>query len=209
MAINKLQEIRLFSNPTDREMYDNMGEVYAITMSIQALEKAFMKDCITQDQYTSRCTKLLAQYKTAWASMQTTHCEINTIEEFLIEYRLDAPLALQRIRDDKPYTIKDDKGNSGKLIAEISCTYITVSNYLEMEMTGAGDLVHDVSNLHHQLSRLSNLPNHSEAIELISKWKDVLKGMQASDALDEEQAKQMKLDVTTAHTSFDQFLENE
>ena len=78
-----------------------------------------------------------------------------------------------------------------------------------MEMTGAGDLVQDVSNLHHQLSRLSNLPNHSEAIMLISKWRDVLKGMQASDALDDEQAKQMKLDVTTAHTSFDQFLENE
>lgn len=74
-------------------------------------------------------------------------------------------------------------------------------------MTAADDLVNDVSNLHQQLSRLSNLPNHSEAITLISKWKDVLKNMQASDALDEEQTRQMKLDVSTAHSAFDQFLE--
>ena len=117
-----MQEVRLFSGPTDREMYDNMGEVYAIVMSLQALEKAFMKDCITNEQYTSRCSKLLGQYKTAWTAMQNTQCDISAIEEFLKEYRLDAPLALQRIRDDRPYTMKDDKGNAGKLIAEISCT---------------------------------------------------------------------------------------
>ena len=122
MAINRMQEVRLFTGPSDREMFDNMGEVYAIVMSLQALEKAFMKDCLTHDLYTSRCTKLLAQYKTAWVAMQNTNCDIMAIEEFLKEYRLDAPLALQRIRDDRPFTMKDDKGNAGKLIAEISCT---------------------------------------------------------------------------------------
>jgi hypothetical protein len=33
--------------------------------------------------------------------------------------QLDCPLALERIREDRPITIKDDKGNTSKCIADI------------------------------------------------------------------------------------------
>ena len=45
--------------------------------------------------------------------------EFPTVESFMAKYRLDAPAALERIKEDRPITIKDDKGNTSKLIAEI------------------------------------------------------------------------------------------
>lgn len=41
--------------------------------------------------------------------------------------QLDCPAALDRIREDRPITIKDDKGNTSKCIADIvsvSCTVL-------------------------------------------------------------------------------------
>ena len=34
-------------------------------------------------------------------------------------YQLDCPAALERIKEDRPITIKDDKGNTSKCIADI------------------------------------------------------------------------------------------
>jgi ESCRT-I complex subunit VPS28 len=34
-------------------------------------------------------------------------------------YKLDCPAALERIKDGRPITIRDDKGNVSKSIAEI------------------------------------------------------------------------------------------
>ena len=34
-------------------------------------------------------------------------------------FQLDCPAALERIKEDKPITIKDDKGNTSKCIADI------------------------------------------------------------------------------------------
>ena len=39
-------------------------------------------------------------------------------------FQLDCPAALERIKEDKPITIKDDKGNTSKCIADI----VSVSN---------------------------------------------------------------------------------
>ena len=35
--------------------------------------------------------------------------EYPTVEAFMAKYRLDAPAALERIKEDRPITIKDDK----------------------------------------------------------------------------------------------------
>ena len=34
-------------------------------------------------------------------------------------FQLDCPAAIDRIREDRPITIKDDKGNTSKCIADI------------------------------------------------------------------------------------------
>jgi ESCRT-I complex subunit VPS28 len=51
------------------------------------------------------------QYKAAFRQVQSD--EYPTVESFMRKYRLDCPAALERIKEDRPITIKDDKGNIG------------------------------------------------------------------------------------------------
>lgn len=48
--------------------------------------------------------------------------------------QLDCPLAMERIKEDRPITIKDDKGNLNRCIADIVsvCNYIFISHLLQM-----------------------------------------------------------------------------
>ena len=52
----------------------------------------------------------------------------------MAKYRLDAPAALERIKEDRPINIKDDKGNTSKLIAEIVALFITAMDKLKLDI---------------------------------------------------------------------------
>ena len=97
-----------FRSAREREKYDTMADLYAVINTIQCLEKAYIKDAITPKEYTGACSKLLVQYKAAFKMVQSE--EFPTVESFVKKYRLDCPAALERIREDRPITIKDDKG---------------------------------------------------------------------------------------------------
>ncbi|ELK11753.1 Vacuolar protein sorting-associated protein 28 like protein [Pteropus alecto] len=41
------EEVKLYKNAREREKYDNMAELFAVVKTMQALEKAYIKDCVT------------------------------------------------------------------------------------------------------------------------------------------------------------------
>lgn len=59
------QEVRLYENSREREEIDNRANVFALVNTIQALEKAYLKDAVTPAEYASQCSILLAQYTAA------------------------------------------------------------------------------------------------------------------------------------------------
>jgi hypothetical protein len=59
---------------------------------------------------------LLTQFKAAFKLVEN---EFKNVEDFVKKYKLDCSLALTRIKEDRPITIKDDKGNTSKCIADI------------------------------------------------------------------------------------------
>ena len=68
-------------------------------------------------RYTSACSKLLEQYKVAFRQVRN---EVSSLESFVKQYKLeDCHAALERIQEDRPITIPDDKGNTSKCIADI------------------------------------------------------------------------------------------
>jgi len=44
-------------------LYDSLAEIYSIIVTLDALEKAFLKDSISESDYTETCNRLLKQYK--------------------------------------------------------------------------------------------------------------------------------------------------
>jgi len=59
------QEVRLYSSARQREDIENKAELYSIIKTLQELEKAYIKDAVPSEIYTSQCSKLLVQYKSA------------------------------------------------------------------------------------------------------------------------------------------------
>uniref|UniRef100_G3VZR8 Vacuolar protein sorting-associated protein 28 homolog n=2 Tax=Sarcophilus harrisii TaxID=9305 RepID=G3VZR8_SARHA len=199
-----LQEVKLYKNAREREKYDNMAELFAVVKTMQALEKAYIKDCVTPNEYTAACSRLLVQYKAAFKQVQGS--EINSIDEFCRKFRLDCPLAMERIKEDRPITIKDDKGNLNRCIADIVSLFITVMDKLRLEIRAMDEIQPDLRELMETMNRMSHLPPDFEGRQKVSQWLQTLSGMSAADELDDSQVRQMLFDLESAYNAFNRFL---
>lgn len=199
-----MEEVKLARNPREREKFDNLAELFAVLTTLQCLEKAYIKDCVPAKEYTSQCSKLLVQYKAAFRQVQGD--EVPDIETFCRRYRLDCPAALERIREDRPITIKDDKGNTSKLIAEIVALFITTLDKLRMDIKSMDEHFSDCKDLCDNLSTLSILPSDFEGRIKVEKWLNVLKQMNVSDELTENQVREMIFDYEAAYQALNKIL---
>ncbi|KAB1257926.1 Vacuolar protein sorting-associated protein 28-like protein [Camelus dromedarius] len=221
------EEVKLYKNAREREKYDNMAELFAVVKTMQALEKAYIKDCVTPNEYTAACSRLLVQYKAAFRQVQGS--EISSIDEFCRKFRLDCPLAMERIREDRPITIKDDKGNLNRCIADVVSLFITVMDKLRLEIRAMDEvrllggeggrrrergsqralfpqIQPDLRELMETMHRMSHLPPDFEGRQTVNQWLQTLSGMSASDELDDSQVRQMLFDLESAYNAFNRFL---
>lgn len=199
-----IEEVKLFRNAREREKYDNMADLFALVNTLQHLEKAFLRDCVTPKEYTAACSKLLVQYKAAFKQVHGD--EFPNIEAFVKKYRLDCPAALERIKEDRPITIKDDKGNTSKCIADIVSLFITIMDKLRLEIKAMDELQPDLRDLMDTMNRLSSLPSSFEGKQKVSSWLDTLSNMQASDELSDTQVRQLIFDLESSYNAFNRFL---
>ncbi|KAH3696335.1 hypothetical protein DPMN_083798 [Dreissena polymorpha] len=197
------EEVKLYKNAREREKYDNLADLYAVINTLQSLEKAYIKDAIHPKEYTGACSKLLVQFKAAYRQVDK---EFKNVEEFMKKYRLDCPLALSRIQEDRPITIKDDKGNTSKCIADIVALFITVLDRLKLELKAMDEIHPDLKDLMDALCRLSILPPDFEGKQKVGSWLEKLSAMSASEELDEGQVRQMLFDIESSYNAFNKVL---
>ena len=201
---SKLQEeIKLYENARQREDYDNRANVFSLIKTIEALEKAYIKDAVTPDQYTTSCNILLDQYNAAFKLIKTSFASVET---FAQRYMLHCPAAMERIKEGHPITVRDNKGNTSKAIAEIVSLFITIMDRLRLEIRAMDELHPDVKELYETMSRMSSLSATFEGKLKVRKWLDEMGSMQASDELSEDQARQMLFDLEGAYNDFNRFL---
>jgi len=200
-----MEEVRLSKNPREREKYDNLAELFAVLSTLQCLEKAYIRDSVGAKEYTANCKKLLVQFKAAFKQVQSE--EFPTVEKFVKKYRLDCPAALERIKEDRPITIKDDRGNTGKAIADTVSTFITLMDKLNLETKTTDELFPDMNDLNDSINSLSMLPDDYVGKPKISKWLATLRDMEASDEITDEQVRQMLFDLQTSYDAFNKLLQ--
>ncbi|XP_046852337.1 vacuolar protein sorting-associated protein 28 homolog [Xenia sp. Carnegie-2017] len=198
------EEVKLYNNRHEREKYDNLADLFAVINTLQALEKAYIKDALTPKEYTAACSKLLVQYKAAFKQVQND--EFPTIESFLDRYKLNCPAALERIKEDRPITIRDDKGNTSKCIADIVMLFITAMDKLRLGIRATDEIHPDLRDLIDTMNSLSKLDENFEGKIKVKNWLETLGGMKASDELSDDQARQMLFDLETAYNLFNKSL---
>lgn len=199
-----LEEVRLMKNARERERYDAMADLYAVINTLQNLEKAYIKDAIPAKEYTAACSKLLVQCKAAFKQVQSR--EYPTIQSFMEAFRFDCPAAMQRIEEGRPITIKDDKGNTSKCIADIVSLFITTVDKLRLNISSIDDIQPDLRDLSDTMERLSLLPGDFVGKEKVSYWLDKMSSMSASDQLSESEVRQLIFDLETSLNAFNKLL---
>lgn len=200
VVMNLFEEVRLYKTSREREHFDNLADLYAVVNSIQCLEKAIIKDCVTPKEYTAACSKLLVQYQAAFKQVQH---EFGTIEEFMKKYHLDCPAALARIKEGKPITMKDDKD---KCIADITSLFITIQDRLRLGYKSTDEIQPDLLQLQETLNRLPTMPTDFEGKSKINEWVTVFSNMSASDELSEAQVRQLLFDLESGFLLFNRLL---
>ena len=201
-----MDEIKLYENAREREEYDNRANVFSLIQAIQALEKAYIKDAVSPQDYTTQCNLLLVQFNAAFKLIKD---KFPTVEAFTKRYLLHCPVAMERIKEGRPISVKDDRGNVSKSIAEIVSLFITIMDRCRLEIRAMDELYPDVKELYEIMSRMSSLPSSFEGSVKVKKWLDELNKMQASDELSEDQARQMLFDLESAYNDFNRFLSHE
>ena len=201
--------MKLWTKSSEREQWENMAELYSIVTSVEHLEKAYIRDVITADQYTPECTKLIAQFKTALNLVRGRYQQ--DFELFMQDYQMHCPAAQNRLKIGVPATIehvimsqsaKDSSQQSAKYVAETVQFFITLMDSLKLNLI-AVDQIHPVlADLMQSLNKLTSLPPDYQGRGKIKEWLVTLNKMKASDELSPEQARQLMFDLEQAHTSF-------
>lgn len=116
MSFNLDSEVRLSSTNADRERLDELATLYGLIVSLDYLERAYVRDSITSTQYVSphplpkssrmtdgdvlyryapACSRLLTQYKSV---MKLVGDSVVSLEAFMQEYRVRPPNASKHDR---------------------------------------------------------------------------------------------------------------
>lgn len=57
--------MKLASSSAERDLHESLAEIYSIIVTLDGLEKAYIRDVVTESEYTETCTRLLKQYKSS------------------------------------------------------------------------------------------------------------------------------------------------
>lgn len=140
------------------------------------------------------------------AFKQVQSDEFPTVDSFVRKFRLDCPAALERIKEDRPITIRDDKGNTSKCIADIVSLFITLMDKLRLEIKAMDELHPELRDLVDTINRLSLIPEGFEGKIKVTHWLQTLNAMQASDELTEGQVRQLLFDLESSYAAFNNLL---
>ncbi len=84
------QEVKLADTRAERDLQDSLAEIFSIIVTIDELEKAFLKDTIPEGDYTEICERSLKQYKSILAD-ETVARAFGGLEEFKAEWDVRMP----------------------------------------------------------------------------------------------------------------------
>jgi len=202
------EEIALYSNSRERQAYDDKATLFAIITATEHLERAYARDAIDPQEYTTECNKLISQFRLAEKAALEKGMKT---EDFMKLYDMDCPRATERLLNmGVPEPIR--KGNAGGTaavavtVAETVQHFITTMDALKLEQRAVDELQPLLSDLMESLTRLPDTPNDFEPNRKVQKWLQKLNGMRAVDEINDEDSRQLYHDLDSAYAEFTRYL---
>ncbi|ODA79426.1 hypothetical protein RJ55_05019 [Drechmeria coniospora] len=210
-TINLDEEVKLTNSRAERDLQDSLAELFSIIVTLDELEKAFLKDAIPEAEYTEICERSLRQYKALLAD-ETIAREFRGLEEFKSSWDLEAPRATERLRVGMPSTTvtasssstapapSTTNNTSGVLILEATQEFITFLDAVKLGMLSKDQLHPLLSDVIQSVNRVTDVDFDHRG--KIVQWLITLNQMKATEELSEQQARELELDIQQAYQGF-------
>ncbi|KAK2750006.1 Vacuolar protein-sorting-associated protein 28 [Onygenales sp. PD_40] len=208
-SINLDEEVKLSSTSAERDLYESLAEIYSIIVTLDGLEKAYIKDAITESEYTETCARLLKQYKSS-LSDETVAREFVDLDTFKRTWGMECPRATERLRIGLPVTVEQpshnappagaNTGASGSLILAATENFITFLDALKLNMVSKDALHPLLSEVIQSVNKVTDqdFENRGKIIQ----WLIALNQMRATEELSEDQARELAFEIEQAYQGF-------
>ncbi|KAL9057325.1 MAG: hypothetical protein Q9162_002399 [Coniocarpon cinnabarinum] len=212
-TINLDEEVRLSTTTAERDLYESLAEVYSIIVTLDALERAFLRDSIAEADYTETCSRLLKQYKSNLTDENVARA-FGDLERFKAEWQLECPRATERLKIGLPATGVDQPSNvstqqqrtnadSLKLLAT-SENFITLLDAIRLGYKSKDSLHPLLADTIQAVNKVTD--KDFQGKEKIVQWLITLNQMKPAQELDEEQTRELGFDMDSAYHAFKEAL---
>ncbi|KAJ2989864.1 hypothetical protein NUW58_g3249 [Xylaria curta] len=206
-TINLDEEVKLAETRAERDLQDSLAEIFSIIVTLDELERAFLKDAIPESDYTEICERSLKQYKSILGDETVANAFVG-LEEFKAEWDLEVPRATERLKVGMPSTAvtastgtapqpavtADSK--SGQLILKATEDFITFLDALRLGLLAKDQLHPLLTDIIQSANKVTDqdFENRGKIIQ----WLITLNQMKATEELSEHQARELELDINSA-----------
>ena len=196
-------------------------------MTLDALEKAYIKDSVTEAEYTATCDRLLKQYKAILGDVAVSRA-FKDLETFKQEWdvsschrmpreradgrQLECPRATERLKIGLPATVEQPSANmsagagaAGKDISTATENFINFLDALELGLLAKDSLHPLLADVIQSVNRVSD--GDFEGRSKIVQWLITLNQMKASEEVSKDQVGELKFDIRQAYHGFKATLE--
>ncbi|KAH7391099.1 VPS28 protein-domain-containing protein [Phaeosphaeria sp. MPI-PUGE-AT-0046c] len=207
-TINLDEEVKLSTTNAERDLNDSLAEIYSIIITLDALEKAYLKDSITETDYTGTCSRLLKQYKSNLAN-ETVARAFGDLDSFAREWHMECPRAIERLRVGIPATVEQGSSHNATqqgdfadatLVVNATETFITLLDAIKIGLVEK-DTLHPL--LVEIIQAVNNVTDKDfESKGKIVQWLITLNQMRAAEKLNDDQAREFEFDMQSAYHGF-------
>ncbi|KAK6613250.1 vacuolar protein sorting-associated protein [Botrytis cinerea] len=208
-TINLDEEVKLAESRAERDLQDSLAEVFSIIITLDQLERAYLKDAIPESDYTETCDRLLKQYKAILAdeSVAREFVDLETFKNEWDVYR--CPRATERLRIGLPSTVTAPSHNAstsnststnGTLILEATQDFITFLDALKLGLLAKDQLHPLLSDVIQSVNKVTD--RDFEGRGKIVQWLIALNQMRATEEVSEDKARELELDMNSAYQGF-------
>ncbi|KAH3678114.1 hypothetical protein WICMUC_001678 [Wickerhamomyces mucosus] len=227
-SVNFDEEQVLITNIKEREIYDNLSEIYSILKTLETIEKSYIKDLINDSEYTNVTTRLINQYNSL---LKLDSLADFNIVDFTQEYWINVPNAIRRIQVGLPATVENNtvpqllepnstgatgisttngNGNGGsfnsRAVAEATGSFITLMDAIKLNYKAKDQLHPLLSDLVQNINKVGSLDSFTSKPKLIE-WLIKINKLNVYQELDELELRQFNFDLESSYKEFYSLLE--
>ncbi|CAG9323574.1 unnamed protein product [Blepharisma stoltei] len=195
-------------SPEEKSIFENEAIIYSIIRTLEPLEKAYLNEKISEDEYHTLCKRLINQYKTISDSLDQSY---PGLLPFMQKYQLDTSCRLALKRLQVGMTAAEIHGGSDapqmSVIINATQSLITANNALQLNITTVDQLQPLIQEVVTCLGRVKGVPASFTGSAKMQDWLRTLSSMRAYDSLSEEQGRQLEFDIDQAYRDFKQCMD--